>query len=417
VDDHYEKSAIALYNQYLSRYPQGRYAEEARRKIREVPSFFDDADYEKVRAAADLGFREKITVYKRYMDRHPNGKHRAAVQERLNEMGALYYSSLKKQVVTCNRNRRWDRCITLCSDFEKLFENDPNRDEVAALKMDLQAKQDFDDLLQTAKAKGDDDIAAKEVFLAYLRGGMANSANLDRIQREVARIDEKIARRKHWQRVSEKSRDADRDIFLRVRILDEYIGNNPSSPFIDDAYALRSQLEGERQVAAQHRQVEMSAREKLAQLQQASERQRTDRERKRQLEDGLVSRIRATGDRFKPNLDGTVTDTITGLTWTVLDSQLDLGRCLNYASGERYAGELQTGGYRDWRLPTAGELARIYKNPPYFPNAGGDWYWSSESYVKGYHKIANIVTTQQETVFNIKQARQDQCGAVHAVRP
>jgi hypothetical protein len=103
--------------------------------------------------------------------------------------------------------------------------------------------------------------------------------------------------------------------------------------------------------------------------------------------------------------------------WSLPDSQLERGRCMNYRSALQYVRELRYGGYSDWRLPTPGELAGIYKNSPFFPFTGADWYWTSESFAKGYHVEAAVVTTKPETVFEKQSVNTDGCGAVRAVRP
>ena len=121
--------------------------------------------------------------------------------------------------------------------------------------------------------------------------------------------------------------------------------------------------------------------------------------------------------RFLSNGDGTVTDSHTGLMWTLLDSHLDLGKSLNYKSAISYVSNLQTGGYDNWRFPTISELARIYKNKPFFPSSGAAWYWSSQAYVDGFHERAIILTSKQENIFKKKYKLQNEFGAVRAVRP
>jgi hypothetical protein len=233
----------------------------------------------------------------------------------------------------------------------------------------------------------------------------------------MAKLDEKIAQRQQWRRLAENSANPQKNIFVRVKMLDQYIRNNPSSPYIREARDLRSRLENEMQGALAQQRNASAAQQRLSEEKQTNEIRQQENARKAQMAARIIGTLKKTGGRFVPAGNGTVRDTRSGLTWTLLNSQLDLGRCLDYRSAEAYVGGLQTGGYRDWRLPTAGELAGIYKNPPFYPAAEASWYWSSESYVKGYHRIASIVTTRQETVYNIKQERQDGCGAVHAVRP
>ena len=66
---------------------------------------------------------------------------------------------------------------------------------------------------------------------------------------------------------------------------------------------------------------------------------------------------------------------------------------------------------------TSSELAAIYKNKPFFPSDALTWYWTSESYAKGYDEVANTVSSAPETEFNKISRKHNECGAVRAVRP
>ncbi|MFQ5443663.1 MAG: DUF1566 domain-containing protein, partial [Nitrospinales bacterium] len=99
---------------------------------------------------------------------------------------------------------------------------------------------------------------------------------------------------------------------------------------------------------------------------------------------------------LKDNKDGTLTELVTGLMWAKNDSYAELGRCLNYTESLEYVNKLQTGGYKDWRIPTIAELATIYDetkentgswnhDPEYplaldekFGDGAAYWYWSSD---------------------------------------
>lgn len=79
-----------------------------------------------------------------------------------------------------------------------------------------------------------------------------------------------------------------------------------------------------------------------------------------------VSGPKQTGEyRLKPNheIPGTVTDTETGLMWEqeLASKYLQDDIPIKYTWGEAlaYCNTLETGGYRDWRLPTAKELLTI----------------------------------------------------------
>lgn len=84
--------------------------------------------------------------------------------------------------------------------------------------------------------------------------------------------------------------------------------------------------------------------------------------------------------RMVDNGDGTVTDTITGLTWQQAESYT-----MNWEEALAYCEVLGLAGYDDWRLPNTNELQSIVdyktKDPAidtsFFPDAISFEYWSS----------------------------------------
>jgi len=84
---------------------------------------------------------------------------------------------------------------------------------------------------------------------------------------------------------------------------------------------------------------------------------------------------------FVKNLNGTVTDLDTGLTW----QQMEVTSVMNWESALRHAEDLSLGGYSDWRLPNIKELHSLNDetlagpslDTNYFPGARGVRYWSS----------------------------------------
>jgi hypothetical protein len=69
--------------------------------------------------------------------------------------------------------------------------------------------------------------------------------------------------------------------------------------------------------------------------------------------------------RYVANDDATVTDRHSGLMWATADQ----GSLMPWGAAQKYAAELETGGYDDWRLPTLEELRELYDPtlPGYIP--------------------------------------------------
>lgn len=125
-----------------------------------------------------------------------------------------------------------------------------------------------------------------------------------------------------------------------------------------------------------------------------------------------------TKGRFQEKAAATVADQTTGLTWTMIDSELDTGECMNFSEAKAYVDRLTSGGYKDWRLPTAKELRGIFRgNTPFRENAA-QWYWSADQtkrYAGGWTITVDIVApTPQGT---IAQRQASECGWVRPVRP
>lgn len=89
---------------------------------------------------------------------------------------------------------------------------------------------------------------------------------------------------------------------------------------------------------------------------------------------------------FTDNHNETITDNVTGLMWQKTDS----GEC-TWPAAIAAAGSLNTGGYKDWRLPTPSELFSLFNHnnsgpaldTAYFPNnseGAAEYWWSSDAY-------------------------------------
>jgi hypothetical protein len=117
--------------------------------------------------------------------------------------------------------------------------------------------------------------------------------------------------------------------------------------------------------------------------------------------------------------DGTFTDRNTGLMWSLLDSEGELGDCTEFADAKAYIAALKTGDHDDWRFPTPVELLSLYDSTPRFPSSGDTWYWSSYFHRRYVGKWVEQVTAVQAAASGpAKTFQKDarECGAVRAVR-
>ena len=138
--------------------------------------------------------------------------------------------------------------------------------------------------------------------------------------------------------------------------------------------------------------------------------------------DTLKNRLSKNGvNRFRMQKNGVIIDTRTGLMWTAADSLDITGECMDYEGAANYIGKLKVGGLSDWRMPTAEELAILYKTKPFFPKTKAPWYWSLDNYLsygEGVDtRIVDVITAENKTDYEIQSRDAFQCGAVRAVRP
>jgi hypothetical protein len=131
----------------------------------------------------------------------------------------------------------------------------------------------------------------------------------------------------------------------------------------------------------------------------------------------LSVQLAKSGGVFIDNGDGTVRDKRNGLIWCMLDSTDTLNKCINYESALKYVETLKTGGNGNWRLPTARELALIYKSEPFFPSVAERQYWTSETRGKASWQTVSIVNAKKDRSFRMEYVKVNQCLAVRAVSP
>ena len=422
LDENYQAEASALYSRFLEKYPESPRADEIVEKIADIPNRIDTVDFEKLKAVEQLGGGERIAAYTKYLADHPRGKYVGQVEQLISGMSEEYYANLKQETPVCENQKNWDNCIHLSSQYLKYFENSSRSDEVKELKKQFQDKRDLMLLKVKAENAGENFEAAKQIYLEYLETN-PDSSQKKNLEKELVQLEEKLDAKRKWDTVAGYSQDKQIQISRRIYKLKRYLRNNPSGPYVEDAKMLLGQLNSEIQNKQQH-QLELQRKRQQAELQQEKERKKREqqraqweRERIQAEREKMRALLRPVSDRFVANGDGTVTDSTSGLMWSVLDSHQEIGNCVNYDSAVAYVENLETGGYHDWRLPSAGDLAGIYKKKPFFPNSGSAWYWTSETAETGISNLAGFVTTKNENIFRREYKKREECGAVRAVRP
>jgi hypothetical protein len=416
IDETFEKKALSLYTAFLGKYPQSTYTDQINQAIGGIRQLLGTAYFEGLKTVAATDFLERYTAYREYLAQFPQGTEREAVERMIGDLAKEYYGILEKQTAACDAQEQWDDCIAQCDRFLSAFSDDVLAEKVRVLRSELRDKVDVANLRDQAGLVAGDPARARKIYADFL-AKRPETSQKEKISQLISALDADLARQAVWQKTAAYATNPANDIFSRVKRLDMYIENHGAGPYTTLAVDLRATLDPELQAALRAQREEAARRQALAR-QQA---ERADRAREalriQTLEDQVARQLQPLASRFVVHRDGTVTDRVTGLTWCVLDSFLDLGTCIDYKTANEYVQGLTTGGHSDWRLPTAGELAAIYKNRPFFPGTGAAWYWTSEMFVRGYHQVVDVVTSVPETVFKRISRNEDSCGAVRAVRP
>ena len=414
VNENYEQMALAIYTDFLDRYPDSRHTGRINTAIGEIKNLLDKYYYDELRRAARLDYNQRLAVYRQHLERFPEGRYREDVNILIQEMAEQYLNHLLREDAQCDQTQRWEPCIQRYRVFMANHEGLALGAEAHRRMSALKDRQDLARLRKIRDAGATEYQRAVQAYQDYLQAN-PDSTQKQTIEEEldVLRVDWQTQRQ--WAAVRQYVTNPANDFFERIQRLERYLRDHSSSRYAGEARDLMNQMESRRQEALRQRQREARQQEERAGIQREQERLAQQQRRAQQLQNQM-EQLLSGSTRYRTNGDGTATDMSTGLTWTLLDSHQALGACVDYPSARQYVHGLKTGGYGNWRIPTANELASIYKQGPYFPASDAQWYWTSEAYARGYHEVADIVTATPESVFVREHRSQDACGAVRAVR-
>lgn len=417
IDEQYEAKAAEIYNKYLAKHPDSRYKEEIQKAILGIRGLVDDTYYQKLLANEDMDMGQRFDAYQDYLNRFPDGIHRDDVEKLLADMGEQYYSFIKTQAKICDQRQVWDKCIVFCQNYVKVFDKSSRIKEIKALKRELSDKEQFYSLQKKAEKLGENYIDRQNLYRQFLADNPGTTAK-SQVLAAIEGLKGKVADQKQWLSLKSYAGNANYHISDRLRRLEIYLDKNNSGPYSNSARDLYEKLLIERvQISRNQKQLSANNRKKIQRQVSAAQRQALA-VKVAQVGTQFAAQVNAGSDRFRVDgLNQTFKDSLTGYNWALLDSNQHFDYCLNYEDAVSYVKTINWGGYSDWRLPTSQELATLYKKAPFFPESNTPWYWTSEAYAKGYHFVANIVTSKHEKAFTRKNADQNECGAVRAIRP
>ena len=389
------KKKITLLQHFVNSHPQSEDAKNAQEKIKAVRTLSEEQSFKTVVINADKllannDYEKAMGVYSEYLEKYPRSMHVAAIKRKTAEIVQQIDDRDYHALAKTAGSDGVERTLSYFQYLEK-HPNSKHRDEVSKLIADMAAEyyRFFEKQITICQNQENwaQCIQLSNTFINIYPG----HRRANEIKSFIALFQEKLQEKKTLDNLIQKAELVGSDYKAAQKIYFDYLNSQPDSPLKDKVIIELTKLKKQEELAGLQ-----SEREKITALLQESK------------------------GRFVDKGNGTVSDTKTGLIWSMLDSLQELKKCLNYESVAEYVQNLRTGGYKDWRLPTEGELTGIYKTKPFFPARAAEWYWTSKSYSRysdGWQKMVDIVTTKRETEWNKEQTNAQECGAVQAVRP
>jgi len=415
VSSDYIADATAIYHKFIKKHPGSNHVIEIQHMITRLPAIVETQDYRALSRLEQHTPEERLAAWHDFLSRHPEGQYSIDVKKMITDLHDEKFHTLQNQIALNRQEKKWAESVLLCKNFLINFKDHPRTEQVRKIIHDLKHEKDLADLEKKIARAGSNPEVLKLTYIDFL-AAHPDSTEKNKIQNQLIKLEKLIHQDKSWQEALAYCKNSQIGIKSKIRYLKKYIIDNPSTSSMDKAKSLLAQLETQQQTRT--KKVRTDQKKKLITEQQ--ERETQERHALQILERQIVARLDKSGGRFVTRNDGTVTDTDSGLMWCVADSHLVLGsRCMTFDAALRYVSRLSTGNYSDWRLPSPGELAGLYKSRPYYPASGTKWYWTSEFSTSSWNICNNVIIFYPniKDYYKKQAVNQDQCGAVHAVRP
>lgn len=433
LDDDYAKKAGELYRNYMSERQDSFLVDYVKVKIAAIPKILESYEYKKLFSISEKDKKAKMRALRDFLRKYPGSEHKQSVQNMVAAIGDESYTALARELEGCNRSKSWEKCIALSDEFIRDFPDDNRIPEVIDLRVKMKDRQSFREL--QSKTASMSFSKAKKLYIDFLQANPQSTMKKD-IRDEITILNRKIGFQDKWDETYAYCTNPKNGIEKRIKELNEFKVRDSLDLFKTQSDVLLKDLKDEQRVGqARMSQIlkERKEKDRLAKVQAEKDRiarekeearlaevRRVEREKKLADETTRLTKIlEASGGRFKAHSDRTVTDTQSGLIWTMIDSKVSTGECMTYEQARDYVRNLDVGGYKDWRMPDTGELAVLYNSEPYYPSSGANWYWTitARERVWGEDQKAAVFFPDRKDEFKKVLKNQNECGYVHAVRP
>ncbi len=369
--------------------------DDARRRIDIRLSKKDEKQYAEMSSRVDSWLRDEDfdtakSQIADYLETNPPAQYVANARKKMAEIDSMAekrdFEALSRIVIEADIAEK----IRALTDYIEKYPDGKNLSQVKDMLNDM--GNEYYIYVENALEKAEADKNWEECE-ALARGyiELYDNSHADTLKGELARYRQNIRQEQVFQALQQKATHAGEDYVRARRVYTDYLKAYPNTP-------IKKRID-----------------EEVVRLDRLIRKAEAER-----MKNQLADMIRSSGGRFIETGEGVVKDTETGLMWTLLDSAATADKpCMPFDDAAAYTEDLSTGGYSDWRLPTATELSNIYKTDPAFPVLEEKWYWSADSY-SGYseewYKIVDTITVSPGG--KAMETRRDsrECGVVRAVK-
>ena len=373
---------------------ESKWTEAAHRKITELKTMRENTDYREISSRADdlvaaKEFMEAVGLYKEHLRRFPDSPNKGEIRAAIPKLTALGEKTDYAAVTAASAGSTTDRIDA----YRTYVKHHPQSEKAAAVEKqfnDMEGEYFAYTEKQIAKSAMLEEWANCTKLVKKYADIYPDGANTQKLRKYLPVFEKNQLEYADYEKIMKKVQAAGTDYSKAQNILTDHLKAFPGTHL---SKKIHDQITHYKKM---NQEIKLNGR--IAQL------------------DSLL--LESEG-RFVSNGNGTFTDKRTGLMWCALDSKSVLDNCLKYDSAAAYIKALNTGGHRDWRLPSPEELKTLLKVKPYFPATPSTWLWTSKilkKYVGEWLIDVTIVTGDNEPSSKnmVKDSRY--CGNVRAVR-
>lgn len=386
---------IRQLKKYITTHDKNEYTADAQNRIRQIEVRVNAEKFNNILQAADELIETKdldkaLAFLNQQLEKPGDADQKKAIRQKINQASTLVEKRDYAELTTVSLRGDPDRKIEIFQKYLKNHPNGKNREKVQAL-IDEISNEYFIYVRKMLSVYAQQEKWEECIRLCQSYIDIYDNSHSDQLRQLLPEYQGNLRDEKIFKNLVEKAERLAPRYQAAVEIYKEYLAAYPESSVADKI------------------KTEINRLNKKISIQNAE-----------RATNALRLQLTATGGRFVEKHPGVISDTRTGLMWSLLDSDATkTDACLTYEQGQEYIASLTTGGFTDWRLPTPDELTGILKTSPAYPVNGKKSYWTSDNYSgysDGWEIQVTTISSQDATHWETVRKNAVECGTAWAVR-